>query len=90
MLRTIPVEAPLQNAVIAVGLGALSNVTKDKSLSVIARAKYATAINVVRAAVENPKQANPAETFKIIVMLSLYEVCKMQNPGAALLHGLQS
>lgn len=83
MLRTIPVEAPLRNAVIAAGLGALSNVTKDRSLSTIARGKYTTAINVVRAAVENPGQVNPAETFKVIVMLSLYEVCTMQSPGAA-------
>lgn len=42
LLRTIPVEAPIRNAVIAAGLGALSNVFKDRSLLVVARGKYLT------------------------------------------------
>ncbi|KAJ5172728.1 hypothetical protein N7492_005321 [Penicillium capsulatum] len=74
LLKTIPVEAPLRNAVVSIGLGALSNVTMDRTLMALAREKYLAAINVVRGAVENPGKANSFQIFKVIVMLSLYEM----------------
>lgn len=74
LLATIPNELPLQDAVMAVGLAAMSNVTHDQSLLLAAREKYLAALNIIRAAVENPQLANPVLTFKIILMLSLFEV----------------
>jgi hypothetical protein len=73
-LRDISLEARLRDAVISVGLAALANVTRDRSLLLVSREKYVAAINTVRLAVGNPEQANPDQTFKLIVMLSLYEV----------------
>lgn len=43
----------------------------------LARKKYVIAINTVRKAVENPENANPSQTLKLILMLSLYEVCSI-------------
>lgn len=74
LMATIPNELPLRDAVMAVGLAAMSNVTHDKSLLSAAREKYLAALNIVRAAVENPQLANPVLTFKLILMLSLFEV----------------
>lgn len=73
-LSAISLEARLRDAVISVGLAAMANVTRDRSLLLVSREKYAAAINSVRLAVGNPEQANPDQTFKLIVMLSLYEV----------------
>lgn len=73
-LRDVSLEARLQDAVISVGLAALANVTRDRSLLLVSREKYVAAINSVRLAVGNAEQANPDQTFKLIVMLSLYEV----------------
>lgn len=74
LIASVQNELPLREAVMAVGLAAMSNVTRDKSSLLVAREKYVAALNVVRAAVENPQLANPELTFKIIVMLSLFEV----------------
>lgn len=75
LMATIPNELPLRDAVMAVGLAAMSNVTHDHSLLQAARVKYLAALNIVRAAVENPQRANPVLIFKLILMLSLFEVC---------------
>lgn len=72
-LRHIFDELPLRDAVVAVGLSALSNVKNDRTLRVAAREKYAVAIKYVRQAVENPDVADPDHTLKLIVMLTLYE-----------------
>ncbi|KAJ5974490.1 hypothetical protein N7481_011700 [Penicillium waksmanii] len=74
LMATIPNELPLRDAVMAVGLAAMSNVTHDQSLLLAAREKYLAALNIVRAAVENPQLANPVLTFKLILMLSLFEM----------------
>lgn len=74
-LNAISLEAPLLDAVVSVGLAALSNITKDRSLLLASREKHMGTINSVRLAVGNPEQASPDKTFKLIVMLSLYEVC---------------
>ncbi|KAJ5175891.1 uncharacterized protein N7482_001768 [Penicillium canariense] len=73
-------ESSLRDAVVSVGLAAMSNVTQDRALSLAAREKYVATINVVQRAVENPESANVNQTFKIILMLSLYEmVCCTPN-----------
>lgn len=75
LLRAISLEATLRDAVASVGLAAMSNVTGDRSLLLVSREKYVAGLNSVRLAVGDPEQANPNQTFKLIVMLSLYEVC---------------
>lgn len=72
--NAISLEARLRDAIISVGLAAMANVTRNRSLLLASREKYVAAINSVRLAVGNPEQANPDQTFKLIVMLSLYEV----------------
>ncbi|KAJ5641132.1 hypothetical protein N7528_000757 [Penicillium herquei] len=80
LLRMPKVELPLKNAVISIGLAALSNVTRDRSLLLVAREKYVSSINLVRQAVENPDQANPHLILKLILLLGLYEmVCCNPN-----------
>ncbi|KAJ6090485.1 hypothetical protein N7486_009300 [Penicillium sp. IBT 16267x] len=79
-LSTISAELPFRDAVISVGLAALSNVTRDRSFQLVAREKYASSLNAVRQAVENPLQARPHQTLKIILMIGLYEmVCCTSN-----------
>lgn len=73
-LGAISLEARLRDAVISVGLAAMANVTRDRTLLLVSREKYVAAINSVRLAVGNPEQVSPDQTFKLIVMLSLYEV----------------
>ncbi|KAJ5671090.1 hypothetical protein N7507_000217 [Penicillium longicatenatum] len=73
-LSTVSVELPFRDAVVSVGLAALSNVTRDRSLRLVAREKYAGSLNAVRRAVENPLQARPNQTLKIIFMIGLYEM----------------
>ncbi|KAJ5753447.1 Chondroitin AC/alginate lyase [Penicillium nucicola] len=63
-----------RDAVVSVGLAAMSNVTRDKAMRILSREKHATVINAVQKAVSNPAQANPDSTFHKIVMLSLYEM----------------
>jgi hypothetical protein len=64
----------VRDAVVSVGLAAMSNVNRDKALRILSREKHATVISAVQMAVGNPAQANPDCTFHLIVMLSLYEV----------------
>jgi hypothetical protein len=74
LLGSVLLHAPVRDAAISVGLAARSNVTRDRSLRLVAKEKYAAAISSVRVAVENPQQANPDQTLKLIIMLGLYEV----------------
>ncbi|KAJ5525679.1 hypothetical protein N7494_012329 [Penicillium frequentans] len=73
-ISTISVELQFRDAVVSVGLAALSNVTRDRSLRLVAREKYAASLNAVRQAVENPLQASPPQIMKIILMIGLYEM----------------
>ena len=74
LLNMILLHPLVRDAAVSVGLAARSNVTRDRSMHLVAREKYVAAINSVRMAVEKPELANPDQTFKLIVMLSLYEV----------------
>lgn len=75
LMASVTNELPLRDAIIAVGLAAMSNVISDQSLLIVAREKYLTAINIVRSAVGSPHLSNPVLIFKIITILSLFEVC---------------
>lgn len=75
---------PVRDAASSVGLAAKSNVTLDRSMRLMAKEKYAVAISSLRVAVENPQQANPDQTFKLMFMLGLYEVrpsCNRRLPA---------
>ncbi|KAJ5666398.1 uncharacterized protein N7477_008846 [Penicillium maclennaniae] len=74
LLGQMLLRPPVRDAAISVGLAAKSNVMRDRSMRLVAKEKYATAISSVRVAVENPQQANLDQTFKLIFMLSLYEM----------------
>lgn len=75
LLQTVFDELPLRDAVVAVGLAALANIKRDRVLRLAAQEKYVIAIKYVRQAVANPTYADPDHTVKLIVMLTLYEVC---------------
>ncbi|KAJ5599167.1 hypothetical protein N7450_000234 [Penicillium hetheringtonii] len=74
LMASVTNELPLRDAIIAVGLAAMSNVISDQSLLIVAREKYLTAINIVRSAVGSPHLSNPVLIFKIITILSLFEM----------------
>ncbi|KAJ5598710.1 Chondroitin AC/alginate lyase [Penicillium hordei] len=73
-LGTVALDQSSRDAVVSVGLAALSNVNNDRELRILSREKHAMVIKAVREVVENPAQANPDRTFHLIVMLSLYEM----------------
>lgn len=70
----VTLDQASRDAVVSVGLAALSNVNNDRALRIMSREKHAMVIKAVREVVENPTQANPDRTLHLIVMLSLYEV----------------
>ncbi|KAJ5519409.1 Chondroitin AC/alginate lyase [Penicillium expansum] len=73
-LGAVALDQSSRDAVISVGLAALSNVNDDRALRILSREKHAMVIQAVREVVENPAQANPDRTFHMIVMLGLYEM----------------
>ncbi|KAJ5505063.1 Chondroitin AC/alginate lyase [Penicillium fimorum] len=73
-LGAINLHRSSRDAVISVGLAALSNVNNDRALRILSREKHALVIKAVREVVQNPTQANPNKTFHLIIMLSLYEM----------------
>ncbi|KAJ5758609.1 hypothetical protein N7520_005765 [Penicillium odoratum] len=87
-LNTVSVELPFRDAVLSVGLAALSNVTRDPSLRLAAREKYVASLQTVRRAVENPLQARPNQTLNIILMIGLYEMvcCTSSQLDAWVIH----
>ncbi|KAJ6177778.1 Chondroitin AC/alginate lyase [Penicillium mononematosum] len=70
----VTLDQSSRDAVVSVGLAALSNVNNDRALRIMSREKHAMVIKAVREVVENPTQANPDRTLHLIVMLSLYEM----------------
>jgi hypothetical protein len=72
--RATNYDQSARDAVVSVGLAAMSNVNRDKALRTLSRENHATVISAVQKAVGNPSQANPDSTFHMIVMLSLYEI----------------
>ncbi|OQD99737.1 hypothetical protein PENVUL_c061G02150 [Penicillium vulpinum] len=72
--EAISLDQSSRDAVVSVGLAALSNVNNDRELRILSQEKHAMVLKAVREVVENPAQANPQKTFHLIVMLSLYSV----------------
>ncbi|CAG8022490.1 unnamed protein product [Penicillium salamii] len=72
--KEIDYDSSIRDAVVSVGLAAIANVNRDRSLRILSREKHARVIKAVREAVGDPTQANPDRTFPLIVMLSLYEM----------------
>ncbi|KAJ5319866.1 hypothetical protein PENANT_c026G04694 [Penicillium antarcticum] len=72
--RAMDYDQSARDAVVSVGLAAMSNVNRDKALRILSREKHAMVISAVQKAVSNPAQANPDSTFHMILMLSLYEM----------------
>jgi hypothetical protein len=70
----VTLDQASRDALVSVGLAALSNVNNDRGLRIMSREKHAMVIKAVREVVENPTQANSDRTLHLIVMLSLYEV----------------
>ncbi|KAJ5822519.1 Chondroitin AC/alginate lyase [Penicillium robsamsonii] len=77
-----------RDAVISVGLAALSNVNNDRALRILSREKHALVIKAVREVVQNPTQANPDKAFHLIVMLSIYEMvsCALNQLDCWIVH----
>ena len=73
-IGTVILDHASREAVVSVGLSALSNVNNDRVLRLISREKHAMVLKAVRQVVENHTQTNPDRTLHLIVMLSLYEV----------------
>ncbi|CAI7648448.1 unnamed protein product [Penicillium palitans] len=73
-LGAVALDQSSRDAVVSVGLAALSNVNNDRELRILSREKHAMVIKAVREILENPAQANPDRTFHLIIMLSLYEM----------------
>jgi hypothetical protein len=66
------------NAVSSVGLAALSNVTKDEAIMVVARQKYSTLMRYVAKALENLEEVDLEDTLKAVMVLAMFEVCLMR------------
>jgi hypothetical protein len=64
-----------RDAVVSVGLAAMSNVKRDRELRILSQEKHSVVIKAVQQAVGAPTETNPHRMFHMIVMLSLYEVC---------------
>lgn len=63
-----------RNALVSVGLAALSNVTGDKACLRLALEKYVNGITHVRRALEEPSQTDFEDMMKLIFILTLFEV----------------
>jgi hypothetical protein len=72
--RHLSTDKPFNDAVSSVGLAGLSNATKDQSLMVGARNKYASTMTHVMAALKDLGNADLVHTFKAVLMLAIFEV----------------
>jgi hypothetical protein len=64
----------LCNAVSSVGFAGLSNVSKSKTHMIIARKKYAQALQEITSVLNNASEADLGKTFKAVMMLAAFEV----------------
>ncbi|KAL4926810.1 Zn(II)2Cys6 transcription factor domain-containing protein [Aspergillus undulatus] len=74
LLRDIDTNTSLRNAVVSVGLGALSNVNGDRKLLSLARQRYGATLRAVRNVVKDPSCGNVGTLMKMIVMLAIFEM----------------
>ncbi|KAL4808811.1 hypothetical protein BDV18DRAFT_157748 [Aspergillus unguis] len=73
-VQALNCHAPLQNAIISVGLAACSNVKRDRALMSVARQRYRIALSTVRKIVENPVRLDVGPLLKLIAMLAMFEM----------------
>lgn len=64
-----------REALEAVGLVALFNVTGEKAYHTAALQKYVASIYVIRRTIQDPANANVEDTTWLLMILSIYEVC---------------
>ncbi|OKL64585.1 hypothetical protein UA08_00587 [Talaromyces atroroseus] len=76
-IRSLISTEPSRDALISVGLAALSNVTGDKACLRLALQKYVNGIMHVRKALEEPAKADLDDTLKLAAMLTLFEISEL-------------
>ncbi|KAL4920929.1 hypothetical protein BDW62DRAFT_175563 [Aspergillus aurantiobrunneus] len=88
MFQDIDTDTSLRNAVVSVGLAALSNVQRDRALLSLARRRYGTALRTVRSVIEDPPYDNVPVLLKMIVMLAIFEMvdAKAETPTSWKIH----
>jgi hypothetical protein len=75
LVKLVGMDEAVHDAVLAVSLSALFNVTNNPRFLLPARQKYDIAINTVRNALKNPHRVPLSQTTRIIAMLAMFEVC---------------
>ncbi|CRG89556.1 hypothetical protein PISL3812_06593 [Talaromyces islandicus] len=79
-IRELIDNQPVRESLVAIGLAALTNATGEKACHTAALQKYATSINFLRRALQDPVNANVDVTITILVSLSIYEFVS-NRPG---------
>ncbi|KAH8698588.1 hypothetical protein BGW36DRAFT_148652 [Talaromyces proteolyticus] len=79
-IKSIVAKEQTRDALISVGLAALSNVTGDKACLKVALQKYVNGIKHVREALEEPTKTDLDDTLKLAVILALFELVST-SPG---------
>lgn len=74
MFHDLDTDPSFRNAVISIGLAALSNVKRDRALLSVARQQYGISLRSVRRGVEVPPCDNAGSLLKMISMLAIFEV----------------
>ncbi|KAL4785896.1 hypothetical protein BJX76DRAFT_150375 [Aspergillus varians] len=93
LFRELATETSFRNAVVSVGLAALSNVNRDCALLNLARQRYGAALRTVRSVVETSHRGDIGIILKTIAMLGIFEMvdakpetltsCKIHLTGIA-------
>ncbi|KAL5003680.1 hypothetical protein BDV10DRAFT_1701 [Aspergillus recurvatus] len=74
MFRELDTNTSFRNAVVSVGLAALSNVKRDRALLTVARQRYGAALKSVRSIVESQPRGDVAVLLKMIMALAIFEM----------------
>ncbi|KAL5043505.1 hypothetical protein BDW71DRAFT_199707 [Aspergillus fruticulosus] len=74
MFRDLDTNISFRNAVVSVGLAALSNVKPDRALLTVARQRYGAALKSVRSIVESQPRGDVAVLLKMIMALAIFEM----------------
>lgn len=79
-INSIISKEQTRDALVSVGLAALSNITSNKTYHVAAIQRYVTGIKYVQQALAKPTNENLEDAIKLTVILILYEVCIISLP----------
>ncbi|KAL2822152.1 hypothetical protein BDW59DRAFT_106761 [Aspergillus cavernicola] len=74
MIQDLDIDPSFRSSVVSIGLAAMSNVHRDRTLLGLARQRYGTALSEVRKAVGNPSCGNVGSLLRMILMLALFEM----------------